>query len=335
MRGKENMKKMQIGTSDIQGSVITLGAMPLGGGTWWQNSDDEEAIRTIHLAYDYGINLIDTAPVYGFGHSEELIGKAIKGRRSDFIISTKCGLWWEDEEGSFRFEKDGHKVRRNLSRRVIEQEIENSLKRLGTDYIDIYYPHNPSCPPFLTPVEETMDALLKLKQDGKIRCIGLSNATPDELTDYMRCGRIDIVQRKYNILDSAVEDQLFGLLKENKMSMHAYMPLERGLLTGCATMDTVCNKGDARDEEAWWKVERRPAVLRFLQELSKIAQQYSCSLGQLSIAYLLNQGSFVNVICGMRKTKHVEENALAAKISISEEDVKRIRTLADNLRAAV
>ena len=329
------MRKMEIGTSGIQASAITLGAMPLGGGTWWQNSDDEEAIRTIHMAYDYGINLIDTAPVYGFGHSEELIGKAIKGRRSDFIISTKCGLWWEDDEGSFRFEKDGHIVRRNLSRRVIEYEIERSLKLLGTDYIDIYYPHNPACPPFLTPVEETMDTLLKLKKEGKIRCIGLSNATVDELKAYMQYGRIDIVQRKYNILDYMVEDQLFDMLKHNKMTLHAYMPLERGLLTNCASMDMVCQKGDARDEESWWKPARRMLVMQFLKDLSKIAQQYNCSLSQLSIAYLLCRADYVNVICGMRKTKHVEENAHAADIIVSQDDLQRIRSLSEKLQHSI
>ena len=329
------MRKMEIGTSGIQASAITLGAMPLGGGSWWQNSDDEEAIRTIHMSYDYGINLIDTAPVYGFGHSEELIGKAIKGRRSDFIISTNFGLWWEDDEGSFRFEKDGHIVRRNLSRRVIEYEIERSLKLLGTDYIDIYYPHNPACAPFLTPVEETMDTLQKLKKEGKIRCIGLSNATVDELKTYMQYGRIDIVQRKYNILDYMVEDQFFDMLKHNKMTLHAYMPLERGLLTNYASMDMVCQKGDARDEELWWKPERRMVVMRFLKELGKIAQQYNCSVSQLSIAYLLCRADYVNVICGMRKTKHVEENANASDILVSQADLRQIRALSEALQRAI
>lgn len=329
------MKKMNIGTSGIEASVITLGAMPMGGGTWWQNSEDAESIRTIHLAYDQGINLIDTAPVYGFGHSEEVVGKAIKGRRSDFIISTKCGLWWEDDEGSFRFEKDGHKVKRNVSRRVIEREIDRSLTLLGTDYIDIYYPHNPACPPFLTPVEETMDTLLGLKKAGKIRCIGLSNATVDELREYMSYGRVDILQRRYNILDCMAEDTFFDLIQENNMSFHAYLPLERGLLTGSVTMDTACAAGDARDEEAWWKQERRAAVLAFVDSLKEIAQRYHCSLSQLSIAYLLNRAPFVNVICGMRKTKHVCENAEAANLVVSQEDLQLIRFMSDRLRCAV
>lgn len=326
---------MQIGTSGIEVSRMTLGAMPMGGGTWWQNSDDEESIHTVHLAYESGINLIDTAPVYGFGHSEEVVGKAIRGRREDFIISTKCGLWWEDDEGSFRFEKDGHRVKRNLSRRVIEREIDRSLKLLGTDYIDIYYPHNPASPPFLTPVEETMDTLLGLKKAGKIRCIGLSNATTAELKAYMQYGRIDILQRRYNILDCMVEDDFFDLIRENGMSFHAYMPLERGLLTGIVTMDTQCDKGDARDEEAWWKQERRAAVLDFVEKLKGVAQKYGISLSQLSIAYLLNRADFVNVICGMRKTKHVYENAQAADITISPADIAHIREMSDELRKTV
>ena len=101
------MRYMNIGKSDVKASAITLGAMGIGGGTWWRNSDDEESIKTIHRALELGINTIDTAPVYGFGHSEEIVGKAISGNRSQYVISTKCGLWWDDEEGSFRFEKDG------------------------------------------------------------------------------------------------------------------------------------------------------------------------------------------------------------------------------------
>lgn len=189
------MRYKEIGQSGIQASVVTFGAFGIGGGFQFPDTNDTESIRAIHAALDLGINIIDTAPVYGFGHSEEIVGQAIKGRRDNVIISTKCGLWWGDEEGSYRFTWDGHRVKRNLSPRTIRMEVEQSLKRLGTDYIDIYYTHNPAMEPFLTPIEETIEVLMQLKQEGKIRAIGASNCEPHHVQSYIDYGEISIVQK--------------------------------------------------------------------------------------------------------------------------------------------
>lgn len=328
------MQYMEIGKSGIKASVITFGGMGIGGGTWWSGSEDGESIRTLHKAFDLGVNLVDTAPVYGFGHSEELIGKAIEGRRDKVLISTKCGLWWKDDEGSFRFEKDGHRVKRNLSERTLRIELEDSLRRLNTDYIDIYYTHNPTCPPFITPYEETLGVLNEFKKEGKIRAIGASNMTTEEIEEYRKYAEIDIIQGRYSILTRTPEgaDGILDLCRKYDMSFHAYQPLERGLLTGKISRDYVIPEGDARDADQWWTKEKLPKALEFVDELKEIAEKNDCPISNLAVAFLRGQGDFINVICGARRVGQIEETVRAADISLPEEDLKQIRILADRLQ---
>ncbi len=318
------MKYMEIGKSGVKASIITMGAMGIGGGTWWRNSDDKESIDTIHRALELGVNTIDTAPVYGFGHSEEVIGEAIKGRRSDYVISTKCGLWWDDDEGSFRFEKDGHRVSRNVTAHAIRTEVERSLKRLNTDYIDIYYTHNPACPPVMTPVEETVGTLMELKKEGKIRAIGSSNMTPDEIRAYTACGEIDIIQGHYSMLDRSAEKEIIPLCREKGMSFHAYMPLERGLLTGNVARDYVVQPGDAREDSVLWKPDKFPVVLDFVDSLRDICEKYHCTCTHLAIAFLHAQGRDINVISGARRPFQIEDIAKAADVVLDACDVADI-----------
>ncbi len=326
------MKYMKIGKSDIEASVITLGAMGIGGGTWWRGSDDEDSIKTIHRALDLGINTIDTAPVYGFGHSEEVIGRAIRGNRSIYIISTKCGLWWDDDEGSFRFEKDGHRVTRNLTSHAIRTEIERSLKRLGTDYIDIYYTHNPACPPVMTPPEETVGTLMDLKKEGKIRAIGSSNMTPDEIRTYTSLGDIDIIQGHYSMLDRSAEKEILPLCREKGLSFHAYMALERGILTGNVKRDYVVQPGDARADSALWRSGNFEAVLDFVDGLKDISEDYQCTCTHLAIAFLLAQGNDINVISGARRVFQIEDIARAADVTLLDGDVREIEKRLEALK---
>ena len=326
------MKYMEIGKSGIRASAITFGAFGIGGSSWWRGSDDEESIRTLHKGFELGINTVDTAPVYGFGHSEEIVGKAIKGRRSDVIISTKCGLWWGDDEGSYRWSLDGHRVSRNLSARTLRIELENSLRRLGTDYIDIYYTHNPCCPPFMTPVEETVGLLMEFKKEGKIRAIGASNMTPQEILDYTSCGDIDIIQGRYSMLSRGPESEILPLCREKGMSFHGYMPLERGLLTGKITRDYKAPAGDVREGDPWYAEDKFLQVMDFVDELKGFAEKYNCQLSQLAVAYVLAQGNDINAICGARRVSQIAETAQAADLVLAEEDVKKIRAMADKLQ---
>lgn len=319
------MKYMDIGKTGIKASVISLGTWAIGGGSWWKNTEDSEAIWTIERALDLGVNLIDTAPVYGFGHSEEVIGKAIKGRRDKVILSTKCGLWWDDSEGSPHFTKDNHNVKVNVSRRAIKADVEKSLRRLGTDYIDIYYTHQQAKEPFMTPVEETVDTLMELKKEGKIRAIGASNVKGYHIRDYISLGQLDIVQQKYSLLDRAVEEEILPLCKENNIALHAYSPLEQGILTGKVPRDFTFDKEDARNNKTWWKKENLPKALDLADDLKLLAEKYNCTVAHIAIAWIRAQGWNINVICGARKAQQIEENAAASEISLSYEDILLMR----------
>ena len=329
------MRYMQIGHSGIEASRISMGGLSIGGGAWWNGTDDAESIRTIHYALDHGINLIDTAPLYGFGHSEEIIGKAIAGRRHDAVISTKCGMIWDKKEGTYWSDKGGESIYINVSAKVIREEILRSLKRLGTDYIDIYYPHNPARAPFLTPVEETVEALMRLKKEGYIRAIGMSNAKREQVEEYLACGcEIDILQRKYNILEREfVENNLLPLCRKYGMSFHAYSPLERGILTGKYRKDYQVDPLDARTKLLWWKPENYPMAIDFVDGLQDLCEKNDCSLTDLAVAFLLAQGDYINVICGAHKPEQIEADIKAANVELSPEDVAEIRRRVEDLEA--
>ncbi|ASA20354.1 aldo/keto reductase [Paenibacillus donghaensis] len=328
------MKRMQIGNSGIEASVLTLGAFGMGGGFQFPDTDDTESIRAIHATLDAGINCIDTAPVYGFGHSEEIVGKAIKGRRDQVVLSTKCGLWWGDEEGSYRFTWEGRRVKRNLSPRTIRIEVEESLKRLDTDYIDIYYTHNPAMEPFLTPIEETIDTLIQLKKEGKIRAIGASNCEPQHIHSYIEHGEIAIVQKKYNMLSREAEAEVLPLCKDNNISFHAYSPLAQGLLSGHIGKGHVLPKDDTRHGDRWWQGEAFQLAVDFAQELALLAKEYSISTSSLAVAYLRAKHEHVNVILGIRKERHLHENLAGGSVSLTDDTVAEIDRRLQLLHAA-
>lgn len=329
------MRYQEIGQSGIKASCVTFGAMGIGGGFHYPDADDAVSIRAVQEAVASGINLIDTAPVYGFGHSEEVIGKAIKGHRDEVVISTKCGLWWGDDEGSYRFTWDGHAVKRNLSARTIRIELENSLRNLQTDYIDIYYTHNPCCPPFMTPIEETIDVLNEFKKEGKIRTIGVSNCEVHHIQSYLDRGDLSIVQRKFSMLDRSIMDEIFPFAQKNGLSFHGYSPLEKGLLSGNVGHDYVVPEGDARTEGG--KIWTKPSLdycVDFADGLkNEVAAELGLSLTELTIAYSLHYG--INPICGIRKPHHVEAIAKAADVVLSDETVAEIERRVDALQATL
>jgi methylglyoxal reductase len=231
---------------------------------WWGDSDDAESIKAVHAAIDHGVTMIDTAPAYGLGHSEVVVGKAIKGRRDRVVVSTKCGLWWHDNRGSFKFEQLGKRVNVSLRPETICAEIEFSLKRLGTDNIDLYMTHWQSVEPEKTPIEDTMAALLKIKDAGKIRAVGVSNADLSHMKEYLEVGRIESNQLKYSILDRRIEWEHVPLCIKNVISIQAYSPLEQGLLTGKMGMDHELSETEYRNHIPWFKPNNRQKVLDML-----------------------------------------------------------------------
>jgi methylglyoxal reductase len=329
------MEYREIGKSGIEASSIALGTWAVGGGPWWGDSDDKESIKAIHAAVDAGVTMIDTAPAYGFGHSEEVVGRALKGRRDKVVLCTKCGLWWKDDRGSFKFEQLGKRVHTCLRPETIAVEIDASLGRLDTDYIDLYMTHWQAVEPDKTPIEDTMASLLKMKDEGKIRCIGVSNADVSHMKEYLASGRIDSNQLKYSMLDRKIENKQVPFCIENGISIQAYSPLEQGLLTGRIGMDYRPSDTEYRNLIPYFKPENRSKVLNMLGKWKPLTEKYGCSTAQLVIAWTVCRPGITFMLCGARKTAHVIDNVQAAGIKLEIEDTVRMTRDVESLGVAV
>jgi methylglyoxal reductase len=309
-----------------------------GGVVWGGNPDDDESIRTIHASLDAGVNLIDTAPAYGWGRSEEVVGRAIKGRRDKIVLATKCGLWWHDKRGSYFCEFDGKSMRRSLRPDTIQIEIENSLRRLGTDYIDLYQTHWPAMPPDKTAIAETMACLMKLKSQGKIRAIGVSNVSLNELKENCAHGEIASNQLRYSMLFRAPERDILPYCRTHNIATLTYMSLEQGLLTGKVGTDRVFSKGEFRANEAWnpwYAPQNRRRVLELLAGWRHLTELYECSLAQLVIAWVAAQPGVTHVLCGARRVEQANENARAGKLKLDAETLARMRLDVEALGAPI
>ncbi|MGW8161789.1 MAG: aldo/keto reductase [Desulfobulbales bacterium] len=319
------MRTRRIGKTDMKASVIAFGAWAIGGGTWWGETDDNESIKAIHAALDAGVSLIDTAPVYGWGRSEEVVGKAIKGRRDKVVLATKCGLWWHDERGPLFFELEGYTVRRLLRPDAIRRELENSLQRLGTDYIDLYQTHWQTTEPDKDPIADTMECLIRLKEEGKIKAIGASNADIDQIQQYQAAGVLDAIQPKYSMLDRQIEQDILPYCAEHNISTLVYSPLEQGLLTGKIGMDYEIGQGEYRNNIPWYEPANRHKVLNMLTGWEVLARKYDSTLSQLVLAWTLAQPGVTFALCGARKAAHSSENAAAGELDIDATDLQKMR----------
>lgn len=319
------MQFMRVGKSDLKVSKVALGTWAIGGGTWWGENDDNESIKTIHAAVDLGINLVDTAPVYGMGHSEEVVGKAICDRRNQVILSTKCGLMFDRTEGSYYFSRDGKVVYKNLTKGAIIDSVEQSLRRLKTDYIDILFTHWQSVEPFIVPVEETMEALMLLKKQGKIRAIGGSNMSAWHIEEYIKYGELDIIQEKYSLIDRRVEKEILPAAIKHGVTFQAYSPLEQGLLTGKIRKDFVPEPGSSREGKKWYKPENLSKIVDGVDSWQLLCEKYNCTRGNLAMAWVAAQNPLVNVLCGARKVEQIEENVKAGVVELSQEDLEFMR----------
>jgi methylglyoxal reductase len=323
------MNYKPLGNSGISASIVGLGAWVLGGGQLWgKDTDDAESVRTIQKAIDLGINLIDTAPAYGFGRSEVVVGKAIQGRRDKVVIATKCGLWWDNARGSFFADFDGKKIYRSLRPDTLRIEIENSLQRLGVDCIDLYQTHWPSASPDFTPIADTMATLLAFKDQGKIRTIGVSNVSVGELKESIRCGHVVSDQFRYSMLNRDAEKRILPFCAQNNVATLTYMSLEQGLLTGKIGMDRVFKPGEFRANEAWnaWLVPvNRRRVLDLLAHWKELTDKYGCTLAQLVIAWTAAQPGVTHVLAGGRNLAQVTENARAGELKLAPADIQRVR----------
>ncbi len=257
-------------------SRIGLGTWAIGG--WmWGGSDDAQSIETIRAALDHGVNLIDTAPVYGFGRSEEVVGQALAGRRGRAVIATKVGLEW----------KDG-KVFRNASRARINQEIEDSLRRLRTDHIDIYQVHWPDPK---TPIEETAEAMRALLDQGKIGAIGVSNFSVEQMERFRKTAPIHVLQPPYNLFEREIEADILPYCLKHGIAIFGYGALCRGLLSGRMKPDTVFDAGDLRRDDPKFKPPRFARYLAAVERLDRLARErFGKRVIHLAARWVLDQG---------------------------------------------
>ncbi|MGN8118162.1 aldo/keto reductase [Labrys sp. 22185] len=319
-----------LGHSDIAASAIALGTWAMGG--WmWGGHDDEASIAAIRASLDRGVTLIDTAPAYGLGRAEALVGEAVKGRRHEVVIATKCGLNWHHGKGNYFFDEMDHKVHRYLGRDGILHEIEQSLTRLQTDYIDLYITHwqDPT-----TPVAETMDALLELKRAGKIRAIGVSNVSADDLTAYLAAGPVDAIQERYSMLDREIETSLLPICAANGVSTLSYSSLALGLLTGKIGPERDFAGDDLRKDNPRFSRDNRARVADFAAAVAPIASTHGATIAQLVIAWTIAQPGITYALCGARDDKQASENAAAGRLILSADDLAAIdRAIAAHLAA--
>lgn len=340
MRYNETMQRQAIGRSGIEASRIGLGTWVFGG--WlWGGADDADSIRAVHAALDAGIDLLDTAPVYGFGRSEEVVGEAIAGRRDRVIIATKCGLLWDaDAKGEvfFRTDEEGYNERgdielhRYLGPESIEREVEASLRRLRTDYIDLYQTHWQDQ---TTAVEDTMACLLKLKDAGKIRAIGVSNAKVSHLERYAAVGQLDSAQERYSALHRGLEDDRLPRLREHGVALLAYSPLENGLLTGKLDPNRRFGPGDLRANDPRFSADKRRAVNTRLGALAPLAQARGLSVTQLVIGWTLAQPGVTHVLCGARTETQARDNAHAGVRPLDAEALSAVEAALVDVREIV
>lgn len=319
---------MKLGKTDIQIPSLALGTWAMGGGDSWGESDDALSIKTIHRSLELGITFIDTAPAYGNGLSEELLGTALKGKRSSCILATKCGLvWGPDDEGSIHKSRDGVVIRRNLSSQSLRKQVEESLVRLKTDYIDLLLTHWQSIEPFFTPIEETVATLEALQKEGKIRSYGACNVELDHLKEYQRYGNPALIQERYSMLTRS-KAGLASYCAVQGITFQAYSPLERGLLTGKVKGEIF---GSAKASISWFEAGKRERVQAMLHSLEGMAEKYQATIGNLVIAWTKQAYPTMNVLCGARKPEQIEENAQALSLTLTQKDWNIIDALARTL----
>jgi aryl-alcohol dehydrogenase-like predicted oxidoreductase len=271
-----NMEYVAIPRTELKVSRVAIGTWAIGG--WmWGGTDEADSIATIRAAIEHGINVVDTAPVYGFGRAEEIVGKAIAHARSDVIIATKVGLEWQ-----------GGKVSRNASRTRIIREIDDSLRRLQTDYIDVYQVHWPD--PLIT-IEETAEAMYTLYNQGKIRAIGVSNFSVDQIARFRRVSPLHVVQPPYNLFEREIEANLLPYCRENKIATFGYGALCRGLLSGRMRADTAFGGDDLRRSDPKFVVPRFAQYLSAVRKLDQLAQlRFGKRVIHLAVRWMLDQG---------------------------------------------
>jgi methylglyoxal reductase len=319
------MRYMNIGGMRV--SALSLGTWEMGGGSVWSGADDDESIRIIHEAEASGVNFIDTAPLYGMGHSEEVISRAVKDRRRKFIIGSKFTLNWNGH-GEFQFKRDGYDLYADFSRESVFRDVDGILSRLGSDYLDLLYAHRDIPQEF---VPECVDALKSLKKSGKIRAVGLSNLSLNRFDDFADASCLDAVQVKYSILDPENGETYLKRCEERGIAFHAYSVLARGALTGKLDKDSIVSH-QAHSVFGWLDIERRLDLINMLERWRPISEKHGCSLANLSMAWALAQSKAVNVAFGVRRIRNLHDSLRSVDVALSGLELAQMDADAGEIR---
>ena len=320
------MEFRKLGTSDLEISVITFGAWAAGG--WmWGGTERSDAVNAIRAACDLGVTSIDTAPVYGQGTSEEIVGEAIKDIPRDKVqILTKYGLRWDTKQGEFYFssnDNDGNPIDlyKFAGKEGVIRECEDSLRRLRTDYIDLYQIHwaDPT-----TPVQETMEAVAVLIEQGKVRHAGVCNYNVTQMKEAEKHLALVSNQVPYNMVDRRIEEELIPYVLRNNRSILAYSPLQRGLLTGKMKAGYEFAEGDHRKGVRYFTDENIMRTNAFLDRIRPLADQKNASLGQVAIRWTVEQPGVTIALVGARNRRQAEENAKAINVKLDESEIEFI-----------
>jgi aryl-alcohol dehydrogenase-like predicted oxidoreductase len=321
------MEHRQLGKSPIKVSVITFGAWAIGG-AMWGGTDEKDSIEAIQASIDLGVTSIDTAPIYGFGKSEELVAKAIAGKRDKVQLLTKFSLRWDSTEGDkfFQLEENGktYNIYRNARKKSIIAECEDSLKRLKTDHIDLYQCHwrDPT-----TSIDETMEALEQLLQEGKILAAGVSNFNAQEIEQANKIVPLASDQPPYSMVLRDIEKDILPYCLKHDIGLIVYSPLQRGLLTGKFKPDHKFAPGDHRVNQPHFKPDYIRRTNAFLENLKPIASQYKATVGQLVLNWTIQQPGITAALVGARNAAQAKENAQAAALNVSRADIDKINNL--------
>ena len=317
------MEYRQLGESEVKVSAITFGAWAIGG--WmWGGAERKDALEAIRVSYENGVTSIDTAPAYGQGLSEEIIGEALKQIPRDKVqILTKFGLRWDLKKGEFFFNSNDNNgnaidIYRYAGKESVIEECENCLRRLGTDYIDLFQIHwaDPT-----TPISETMEALALLQEQGKIRTGGVCNYNAAQMQEAAKTYSLASNQVPYSMVLRDIEKELVPYCQDNKKSIIAYSPLQRGLLTGKIKPGHVFGEGDTRAGNRFYTDANILKINSFLAKIQPLAESKSASLSQLVIAWTIQQPGITVALVGARDAAQAVQNARAGELVLKPEEI--------------
>lgn len=294
------MEYRQLGASDLNISVIGYGCWAMGKTFWGDDVVDEDSIAAVRKALGLGITFFDTAQIYGFGHSESVLGEALQGHpRDKVIIATKTGLQWDEEEN----------IDRNSTREFVLSSIEGSLERLQTDYIDLFQVHWPD---ENVPIAATAAAMKQLYDAGKIRAVGVSNYSVEQMQEFMAVCPLHSLQPSYSMIRRNIEADALPFCREHKIGVLCYSPMARGLLTGKYDETATFPETDGRSKDGLWQGERLKKNIAAVREMTKLAEPHGKTMAQLAMAWVLSQPGITCALSGTKRPHQIEETAAAA-----------------------